>query len=297
MKFIFLIIFKLFIFNELYKLYNNSTNLTYYYEFLYKCYNPKIIVSLTSYKKRLNTINLVIDSILNGDLVPNKIVLTLFYKDINFISEKIFEYLNKNKIILIIVNFDIKSHKKYFYVMQKYPYDIIITIDDDILYEKNTVALLYKSYLKNPKEISARRVHLIKYDKFGKSKSYNKWKKEYKFIKNPSFDLLATTGAGTLFPPNILKINYSLIYDIFNCITSDDIFLKYIENKLKIKIVWVENNELMGLYSLYNDGMFNNENILGNDICLSNYKIEYNLTKIKKIIERIYRIILYKIIK
>ena len=294
MKFIFLIIFKLFFFNELYKLYNNSTNLTYYYELLYKCYNPKIIVSLTSYKKRLNTINLVIDSILNGDLVPNKIVLTLFYKDIDFISEKIIEYLNKNNIILIIVNFDIKPHKKYFYVMQKYPYDIIITIDDDILYEKNTVELLYKSYLKNPKEISARRVHLIKYDKYGKSESYDKWKKEYKFIKNPSFDLLATTGAGTLFPPNILKINYSLIYEIFNCITSDDIFLKYIENKLKIKIVWVENNELMGLYNLYNNGMFNNENILGNDNCLSNYKIEYKLIKIKKIIERIYRIILYK---
>ena len=292
MKFIILIIFKSFFFNEIYKLYNNSTNLTYYYEFLHKCYNPKIIVSLTSYKKRLNTINLVIDSILNGNLVPNKIVLTLFYKDFEFISEKIIDYLNNNKIILIIVNIDIKPHKKYFYVMQKYPYDIIITIDDDILYEKNTVELLYKSYLKNPQEISARRVHLLKYDKFGKSEPYNKWKKEYKFIKNPSFDLLATTGAGTLFPPNILKINYSLIYDIFNCLTSDDIFLKYIENKLEIKIIWVENNELQGLYNLYNnDGMFNNENILGNEICLGNFKIEYKLIKIKKIFERIYKII------
>ena len=37
--------------------------------------------------------------------------------------------------------------------MQKYPYDIIITIDDDIIYEKNTVELLYKSYLKYPNEI------------------------------------------------------------------------------------------------------------------------------------------------
>jgi hypothetical protein len=293
MKLFFILIFKSFLFFEIYKLYNNSINLTYYYEFLYKCYNPKIIVSLTSYKKRLKTINLVIDSILNGNLVPNKIVLTLFYKDINFISENIKEYLLINKIILIIVNIDIKPHKKYFYVMQKYPYDIIITIDDDILYEKNTIELLYKSYLKYPKEISARRVHLIKYDKNGKSTSYNQWKKEYKFLKNPSFDLLATTGAGTLYPPNILKVNYSLIYDIFNCITSDDIFLKFIENKLKIKIVWVENKKLMGLYNLYHEqGMYNQENILGNDICLSNIKIEYKLIKIKKIIERLYKIII-----
>ena len=48
---------------------------------------------------------------------------------------------------------------------------------------------------------------------------------------------------------------------------------------------------------LYKDGMWKNENILGNDICLSIYKIEYKLIKIKKIIERIYRIILYKINK
>ena len=258
---------------------------------MHQCYNPKIIVSLTSYQKRFNTINIVIDSILNGNLIPNKIVLTLFIKDIMFIPKNIYDYLIENKIILLIVDIDIKPHEKYFYVMQKYPYDIIITIDDDIIYEKKTVELLYKSYLKFPKEISAKRVHLIKYDKTGRSKPYNEWNKEYQLLKNPSFDLLATTGAGTLFPPNILKINYSLIYDIFNCIYSDDIFLKYIENKLKIKTVWVENTNLMGLYNIYREGMFYNENIFGNDNCLSNFNIEYKLIKIKKIFKRIYKII------
>jgi len=247
--------------------------LTNYYELINKCYNPKIIVSLTSYYKRLKTLNKVLDSILNGNLVPDKIILTLYFKDLNFISKYNYDYLTKNNITLIIVNIDIKSHKKYFYVMQKYPYDIIITIDDDIIYENNTIELLYKSYLKYPNEISARRVHLIKYDKNGLSTSYNKWYKEYKLLKIPSFDLLATTGAGTLFPPNILKINYSLIYDIFNCITSDDLFLKFIENKLKIKIVWVENKKLMGLKEIYRKGMSYKINRFGNDRCLKNFKI------------------------
>jgi len=280
----FFFIFKTLLFKENYKLYNNLCNLTKYYELINKSYNPKIIVSLTSYYKRLNTLYNVLDSILNGNLIPDKIILTLYFKDINFISKYIYDYLNKNNITLIIVDIDIKSHKKYFYVMQKYPYDIIITIDDDIIYENNTIELLYKSYLKYPNEISARRVHLIKYDQNGLSTFYNQWYKEYKLLKIPSFDLLATTGAGTLFPPNILKINYSLIYDIFNCITSDDLFLKFIENKLKVKIVWVENNKLMGLEQIYRDGMFNNENIFGNDECLKNfkiYKIKNNLKIIK----------------
>ena len=255
--------------------------MTNYYELINKCYNPKIIVSLTSYYKRLNTINNVLDSILNGNLVPDKIVLTLYYKDVDFISKCIYEYLTKNNITLIIVNIDIKPHKKYFYVMQKYPYDIIITIDDDIIYENNTIELLYKSYLKYPNEISARRVNLIKYDQNGLTKPYEKWIKGYKLIKIPSFDLLATTGAGTLFPPNILKINYSLIYDIFNCKTSDDLFLKFIENKLKIKIVWVENNNLMGLNNIYIEGLYYNENQIGNDECLKHFKIYEMKNKLK----------------
>ena len=271
---LFLIIYKLFLFNEFYRLYNYRTNLTKYYELINKCYNPKIIISLTSYKKRLRKIDKVLNSILNGTLIPDKIVLTLYYKDINYISKKINEYLTINKISIIIVNIDIKSHKKYFWVMQKYPYDIIITIDDDIIYENNTVEILYKNFLKYPNEISAKRVHLIKYKKNGRCLPYKKWHKSYKTnYPSPSFDLMATTGAGTLFPPNILKINYSMIYDILNCITSDDIFLKYVENKLKIKVVWVYNNKLLGLKTIYKDGMFNKVNKLGNDRCLKKFRI------------------------
>ena len=228
---------------------------------------------MTSFKKILLTIDKVINSILNGTLIPNKIVLTLYYKDIEFISKEIDNYLIKNKISLIIVNMDIKPHKKYFYVMQKYPYDIIITIDDDIIYENNTIEILYKNYIKYPKEISAKRVHKIKFKKNGISLPYKKWHKGYKLSTTPSFNLMATTGAGTLFPPNILKINYLMIYDILNCITSDDIFLKYIENKLKIKVIWVPNNKLLGLKNIYKKGMFNKQNISGNDKCLKNFKI------------------------
>ena len=168
---------------------------------------------------------------------------------------------------------DIKSHKKYFYVMQKYPYDIIITIDDDIIYENNTIEILYKNYIKYPNEISAKRVHKIKFKKNGISLPYKKWHKGYKLLTTPSFNLMATTGAGTLFPPNILKIYYSMIYDILNCITSDDIFLKYIENKLKIKVIWVPNNKLLGLKNIYKKGLFNKQNISGNDKCLKKFKI------------------------
>ena len=65
----------------------------------------------------LLTINKIIGSILNQTLKPNKIILTLFYKDYNLIPKKIKDYLIKKKIELIIVNIDIRPHKKYFFSM------------------------------------------------------------------------------------------------------------------------------------------------------------------------------------
>ena len=269
--------FSLFSYNS-FRLYNYSTNLTQYFEFIYKCYNPKIIVSLTSYKYRLNTLDKVIDSIIEGSLIPDKIILTLYFKDFYLISKEINEYLVKKNIELIIVNIDIRPHKKYFFSMQKYPYDIIINIDDDIIYEKSTVESLYYNYLKFPYSISARRVNLIKYNKKTKiALNYKNWIKDYTLLKKPSFDLLATGVGGILYPPNILKIHYSLIYELNNCITSDDLFLKHRENLFKIKTVWVPNNYLMGIKTIYKQGLYDVENKINNDKCLEyllliNYK-------------------------
>ena len=252
-----------------FRLFNSNTNLTQYFELIYKCYNPKIIVSLTSYKDRLQTIDIVINSILEGTLAPDKIILTLYYKDFYLIPKKIKEYFIKKNIELIIVNIDIRPHKKYFFSMQKYPYDIIINIDDDIIYEKSTVESLYYNYLKFPYSISARRVNLIKYNKTtNKALTYKNWIKDYTLLKLPSYDLLATGVGGILYPPNILKIHYSLIYELDNCITSDDLFLKQRENLFNIKTVWVPNNYLLGLKAIYKEGLYDGENKINNDKCL-----------------------------
>lgn len=42
--------------------------------------------------------------------------------------------------------------------MQEYPNNIVITIDDDLLYEKDMIKLLMRSYEKYPNVVSAKRV-------------------------------------------------------------------------------------------------------------------------------------------
>ena len=61
--------------------------------------------------------------------------MTLFEEDVKYINKYIQNLFDKNIIELTVINIDIKSHKKYFYSMQKYRNYPIITVDDDIVYE------------------------------------------------------------------------------------------------------------------------------------------------------------------
>ena len=237
-----------------------------------KNYNleKNVIVSFSTYKNRLLTtaVNEMIDSLLNQTIYPFKIVMTLFAEDVKFITNYIQSLIDKNIIELIVVNIDIKSHKKYFYTMQKYQNFPIITVDDDIVYENTTIESLLNSYLLYPNCISARRVHKMLFDKNHKLMPYESWKKEYNKELTPSFYLFATGAGGILYPPNIFNISYDLLPDIYKCLNADDVYLKYLAIKNKIKTVYVKNNRPMGYpnydpivqeKALYNINKFDND--------------------------------------
>ena len=208
--------------------------------------DTKILVSLTSYKERMEILPKVFDCILGQTKKPDKIVLTIFKDDEKYLPDKVKNYFKVKKVELLIADENIKPHLKYFYVMKKYRDYAIITIDDDMIYPKDLVETLYNSYKKNQNVISARRVHRIKKDKSGNILPYDKWEYECKTVKTPSKELFATGVGGVLYPPDILKVNDSYLEDIHKIITADDVYLKYIENKLNISVLWVPNKALMG---------------------------------------------------
>jgi hypothetical protein len=177
---------------------------------------------------------------------PSKIILTLYQGDLKFLTKNLKYMIEKKELELIVSKIDLKSHKKYFFAMQKYRDYAIITIDDDIIYTNDLIVTLYNSYLKFPNCIHARRVHKITFNN-KKVLPYRKWLKEYTFELNPSFNLFATSGGGTLFPPNILNISDDNIIEINKCLTADDVYLKYLSRKKNIKIVWVPNKNMLGL--------------------------------------------------
>ena len=204
-----------------------------------KVRDKKIIISLATYNKRYDTIYYALKSLLLQTVRPDKIIVWLDSEcEDNLITKEMLN-LTKYGIEFRYTSLELRSHKKYFWVMQEFPNDIIITVDDDAFYPPNMISSLLKSYRKHPNCISARRVHMITLNESNQINPYSQWKKEYKLAHKPSHHLCAIGCGGILYPPNLLGpelFNYDNIQSL--CPNADDLWLKTIELLYDVKVVW-----------------------------------------------------------
>lgn len=230
-----------------------------------------VTVSLTSFPARIGSLHLVVRSLLKQTVLPERIVLYLGTDSMDSDIPQKLRSLEKFNFIIKTGYDDIKPHKKYLYAMQEYPDDIIITVDDDSLYDRNLVCDLLRCHEKYPEAVCARRVHRITKNNDGTLKKYNDWEWEYTESIEPSFKLFATGCGGVLYPP------HTFTEEAFNsetmkkhCLTTDDIWLKFMELKNNIKVVWSANSIIhpLSLRHIQESGLFhtnvqsmNDENI------------------------------------
>ena len=237
----------------------------------------KLIVSLTSHPKRINNLQDSLESLFKQTIQPNKIILWLaeeeFKNKEKDLPEYLFSLVNSSKLKIEWCK-NLKPHKKYFYAFKKYPRNII-TVDDDLVYEEDLIESLLYSYFNFPNAVSATRTHLMK-SSDGKFEKYDNFEFEQnKYIQVPSMRLLATNGAGSLFSPSILKLEYldeKLIEEL--CLLTDDLWLKTIEVLSNVPVVqtrrfkklcYVPNSQDCALYKI-------NKLPEGNDQSLENIR-------------------------
>jgi len=96
----------------------------------------RVIVSLTTYSKRISNIPVVLDSIFAQTRIPDKVVLNLAYEDV--IPENVQRYIDIHSVDINRVS-DTKVYKKLIPTLKKYPDDCIITIDDDFIYPSGMI--------------------------------------------------------------------------------------------------------------------------------------------------------------
>ena len=161
-----------------------------------------VIVSLTSIPSRLKTLHLVIRSLLHQDVSPKKIVLWM-HQDLESILP---DSLRK----LVGEQFEIQfsaltcSHRKLIHSLEAFPDEVIVTCDDDLMYRKNWLSLIYAEHLQNPKCIIGNHTVHINHDKDGNPMPFRTWRKPMDGKTNPW--ALTPIGAwGVLYPPNSLS--------------------------------------------------------------------------------------------
>lgn len=226
--------------------------------------DKKVIISLTSYTARFSMLHICIKSLLRQSFKPDKIILYLGDDaSEGQVSENILKLLPFGLEIAHRSD-NLKPHKKYLYAMQEHPDDIVITVDDDIIYEKNLVLSLIESYKRYPNAVSARRVHKMLKDENGILVSYMSFHGECRTERTPSFQLLATCGAGALYPPKCLP---ALAFDKYLikklCLNADDIWLKFMQLKNNVPVVWVYS-------SVFHNALITIPNTQDTALCITN---------------------------
>ncbi len=191
----------------------------------------KLIVSLTSYPARIHTVGTVVEDLQKQTRKADEILLWLAKEQFPNGEADLPNYLrNEMEKGWVTVRWcdDLKSHKKYFYALQEFQDDLVVTVDDDLLYPEHMLENLYQSYLRYPNAVSTVRAHLMIFTEEGKLMPYRDWIQETDVcLLEPSMQLFATGGAGTLYPGGIFKA------ELFDkeairetCLMADDLWLK-----------------------------------------------------------------------
>ena len=200
-----------------------------------------VLVSLTSYPARIKTVHLTVESLLNQSCKPKNVLLWLAPEQFPNKERDLPAPLLalRDKGLIIDWYHDIRSYKKLIPALQKYPKDIVITADDDLIYPQDWLLKLYSAYLSDKKTIWCHRAHRLLLNENGDILPYKQWK--FKVSKNiPSISNFCTSGAGVLYPPRTF---YKHIMDEERFMriapNADDIWFwaMCILNKKKINIV------------------------------------------------------------
>lgn len=161
----------------------------------------ELIVSLTTHGRRIYDVCLAIESIMQGSLLPNRLILWLGE---NFQNKPLPRTLQNQMKRGLEIRYckDIGPFTKLVPALKQFPNAVIVTIDDDMIYSQEMLEGLLLSYLSEPNAIHAYRIHNMTYDENGCLKSYINWQLEASVIEHPFF----TGVGGVLYPPFTLHV-------------------------------------------------------------------------------------------
>ena len=184
-----------------------------------------VIVSLTSYPKRSGTVWLTVETLLRQTVRPDKIILWLADSQYNGWEDLPKELREQQKRGLEIrFCSDLRSHKKYYFVMKEYSEALVILADDDMFYPYDTVETLLRLHKKHPLDVCTMTAQVMAPSRFANPSEWRNPMLDETFEHSDQIQIFS--GSGSLFPPRTLDesvFDRDLIQSL--CPYADDLWL------------------------------------------------------------------------
>ena len=184
----------------------------------------RLVVSLTSYPKRYDVLELTLKTILTQDVRPDAVVLWIAHSDMGLLPKSIQDFRSSG--LTIRATDDLRSYKKIIPALSEYPDAIIVTADDDVYYPPFWLRRLIDEYRADVPEVLCHRAHRMRPNQGG-FEPYDTWQFN---IRSASSDrsIFFTGVGGVLYPPSSLHqdvTNVAVLREL--CPTTDDVWLNW----------------------------------------------------------------------
>ena len=156
------------------------------------------IVSLTSYGERILELKYTLYSLISQTVRPEKIIVNFSYEDKKMLNTDL--YFFEQFGVEFYFCEDIRSFKKLIPTMQRFPKKTIVTVDDDMYYEKDWLEKLWNKHLEIPNVILAHCIYQIMFSD-SVVLPYDKWLHCVVTKKIGYMNFFVGAG-GVLYPPN-----------------------------------------------------------------------------------------------
>lgn len=247
-----------------------------------KIAETEVIVSLTTHSYRIYDVYLAVESIMQGTMLPNRIILWLSEDYKNTPLPVTLQNQMKRGLEVRYCK-DIRSYTKLVPALKEFPDSAIVTIDDDIIYPIDAFEHLVNAYNSSNNCICAHWVHSIPKDLYKKYTSLLDWPTMTGKVED-SLLLFYEGFGGVLYPPHSLDkevLNEKVFFDI--CKYADDVWFNAMSLRKGTKVRYA--NPRPGLFKCIGNpdvqaialrNMNSNGEVL-NDVQIRNVFMKYDI--------------------